>query len=278
MDVAVEIDTAAFADAITSALPARGFTHRQLLYALMLGFGWCLGQDPERTTVMFWHMHHADWLFPSAEIERSNICPFPAWEGIDLVRPDRLILSIRNPVETLSSLVGLVSQQGLSPEQKERQFNIYLKLYVQDLARVSRIRAANIPVKIVRLEDIRQRTRETLTVIAQWLGVDAGDVALQKPSAFGHLWFGDIYISPTNAPKPQPPIVPLHSSDPDQALVRAVGAKVLRENGYESANAWARYSAEAALRLRQVRLRWANSVELRDEMTEDRRKFFRELK
>ena len=233
LDVVVEIDKTQFASAATNMLPRTCFSHRQVLIAILAAFAWCMGNDLRQAKAILWHMHHADWLLPYGNLDRSNTTPMPPWSGLDILRPHRMLLPIRSPGETIGSIRKYCESVTSDPQERFAYFNTYMNLYVQDLQRIDALAQAGIPIFLPKMEDLHNCRAETMARIATWLGIDPTSPVLSHPTAFGYSWHGDIFTKlrpPSARPKSREALNP---SDPDEAFVIALAGKALEAQGYE---------------------------------------------
>ena len=228
----VFLDRDAFVEACAACLPETGFDARDLLYAIQVAFAWQLGYPIGQAKVCLQHIHHGDWLWPETVRETYNLSPPPSQRGIDLVRPDKIIISNRNPVETLGSLERLVAVGGGSDDEKERLYGVYYRLYVQDVLRQGICKASGVPTMVVDLKDLRQRTGDTMRDLAAFLDIDRDHPGLLHPTAFGLPWFGDRASAVSHEPQEQEPITPLRPDWREEAaLIVAVGDLVEARGG-----------------------------------------------
>lgn len=233
MTATVVIDGIALAEALESLLPPEGATARQILFAIIMAFNWCLARPLTRARIALAHIHHGDWLWCENEVERYNLLPTPlVGNGIDILRPDKLIITVRNPVETIESLERLANAQGLAPEKAENQFDIYMRLYCQDWRRHDLIQSDGIAARIVRLEDMRASCRGVMRQLTEWLSIDSSFSGLTEATAYGLPWHSDIFSPPSTSPRPQAPLRELDLGNPDHALVFLAARQQLVSHGY----------------------------------------------
>jgi hypothetical protein len=228
----VVVSKAAFSTAAISLLGSGPISPRDFAVAVVVAYCWCLGQDLDRAKVVVIQIHHGDWLFSKQLVESWNLSPAsPERDGIEVLRPDKALASVRNPVETLESLEQFVSKTAV-PAECESNLERCIRLYIQDVLRHELCRSAGIPLQVSRLEDLRCQTRQEMNRIAEWLGVEPDHPQLLTPTAYGLPWYGDPFSTPSATPKPQPPIKPLSPTDPDHALVLLTVGRILAPLGY----------------------------------------------
>lgn len=238
MKTAVTVDKEAFVAALVSALPRKDFSARNFVYSVMVAYAWCLGQPYQRAHTALLHIHHGDWLWPDAEIEKSALNPAPTQRGIDLLRPDKILVTIRNPVETIASYKNLVDQYELSDEEKAIYRERYLRLMIQDWIRHERVRHSGIPLKIVSLEAMRSQTQKTMSDVAEWLGLTTDHREMASPTFYGETWWGDSFSKPSNHPKPAKSIPLPKWTDPDHVFFFTAVGNLSSRHGYALPAGW----------------------------------------
>lgn len=202
LNAVVVIDRARFVEAMTAALPGPTGSARRLLAAIHAALATCLGWSTARTRILLLHLHHGDWLWPETLVETCNIEPVPPWRGVDLLAPDKIIASARNPFETLGSIETFCDKACASSDEATFWFERYVRLLVQDWRRLDYLRSGAVDTRTVHLNALRRDPRAELATVCEWLGVDAADEALEAPTAYGLAWWGDTYTEPSRRPKP----------------------------------------------------------------------------
>lgn len=269
MKTVVTVDKNAFIAALTSTLPKSGFSAREFIYAVILAYAWCLGQPYQQARAVLLHIHHGDWLWPDAEIEKSALDPIPTERGIDLMRPDKVLVTVRDPVETIASCKKLVAQYKLSPNDEALYRERYLRLLIQDWHRHERIRLDSLPLKIVPLEQIRRQTRETMADAAEWLGLSPNWGPLEDPTLYGEIWWGDSFTEPSDRPKAPRPPSPPRLADPDHVFFFTGAGDYATASGYSAPSGW-------GLGLVRMLARGCHAIR-QGSLTAERRNFLRKL-
>lgn len=232
MKESVRIDREAFVDAMAGAAPGAIGNAKRLLVALHLALASCLGRDASRARALLVHVHHGDWLWPDELVERCNVPAALPWRGIDVARPDRILVTVRDPGDTIDSLWSFTEKATSSLPERALWFERYLRLLIQDWLRVPRCERAGIPTCVVRLEDLRRDANRELARVCTFLGVDAASRDVSVPTAYGLEWWGDIYTAPRLAPGAEKPIDPPRWSDPEHVYVQLGAGCVSEAFGY----------------------------------------------
>jgi len=197
MNIYVEVDRRRFAEAFASLMRGASLTHRTVFCGLVAAFGWCVGQDPKRAKVLLHHLHHGDWLFPAVLIERSN-CPEGApVDGLAMLRPTRIIQSLRNPYEAFQSIAGFSRRHQLPAAEVVKTQEKIVRLLAQDWFRWRLIQRVADWCHTVRLEDLRSNPLVVMRQCAKAIGIDPDAPALADLTYYGWTWMGDIYTTPT---------------------------------------------------------------------------------
>ena len=232
MKAVVRIDREAFVDAMAASVPGAVGDARRLLLAVHLALAHCLGRDASKARAVLVHSHHGDWLWADELVERCNVTAEPHWRGMDHFRPDRLIVTVRDPSDTIDSLWSFTEKATSSEAERTLWFERYLRLLIQDWLRVARSERAGIPTLVVRLEDLRRDASGELARVCAFLGIDPDSEAAPVPTAYGLDWWGDIYTTPTRAPNAPRPVVPPSWWDPEHVYVQLGAGCVSRSFGY----------------------------------------------
>ncbi|MCB1733804.1 MAG: hypothetical protein H6981_04265 [Gammaproteobacteria bacterium] len=203
-DVHVLIDKTSFRDVMAELLPTEGNDARRILVSVVLAYSWCIGVDPDSARHIFVHVHHGAWLWPQAV---EGPCDFPGIElsqGLGWLRPERLIITARNPVAQIRSLEEFVRKAVESPAEWDGWEETYMRLLVQDWLRVELAQKSGIDVAVVKLENLQADMSGQLDHLCEWMGVAPQSLHLKTPTVFGLPWWGDTYSTPSlklNPPK-----------------------------------------------------------------------------
>lgn len=221
MDDRVVIETDTFCEVMTKLLPGQGHDARRIFFAAVLAHAWCQGQLVRQAKVVFMHLHHGDWLWSDALTETSNLSPNLSGTGVDILAPDKIVVTARNPVEQICSLERFVNTAVTDDAERKIWFERYLRMLVQDWKRLELVKAAGIPLRVVRLEDLRSRTRQELDDLARWMGINTSISSIDNPTVFGLPWWGDIYSTPSLSPNPPEPIASPSALNADHLFLYA---------------------------------------------------------
>lgn len=234
MDDRVIIDPGVFREVMTSLLLDQNNDPRRVLFAAILAHAWCQGQQVSTARVVFMHIHHGDWLWPDALAETSNLSPHPLGRGIDILAPDKLLVTVRNPADQVRSYERFVN--AAVPDETGRRvwFERYLRMLVQDWKRFELVKESGIPLKVVRLEDLRDHTRYELEGVARWMGIGTSDCCLDHPTVFGLPWWGDIYSNPSRSPNSPEPIASPSALNADHVFLYSAVGRIVTSMKYPS--------------------------------------------
>lgn len=239
MDSYVLVDPRAFSNVVDALLGTSPFDHRRLFLALTLAYAHCVGQDVARARVVFQHVHHGDWLFPDALSERYNVRPVRDGAPAELLRADKLLISVREPFETYLATAAFTAKLGLSREAEVDTLETYLRLLVQDWQRIEPAER-EYRARVVRLEDLRADALGAMRSCASFLGIDAESPTLASSTFYGLPWFGDRFSPVSNTPRQERPKGSVGWQDAAflETLVRAAA----RRHGYPTTGetAWRR--------------------------------------
>lgn len=202
MGVTVTVDPAAFRSAFLNAVGGMQMDARRVFLAIVLAYGWAIGQDIAAAKVVFHHVHHGDWLWPQDLLERANYQPVRERRPEEILKADRYVVSVSEPEQAFNSIVRFVPQLGLTSGAQVETRELLIRLLAQDWLRLDRARRARLDVHAVRLEDLRNDAAGTMALCATWLGISPDVDALGKLTYYGFEWFGDIFTSPSSTVKP----------------------------------------------------------------------------
>lgn len=232
MDDRVVIDRAAFCEGMAKLLPGKMHSARQVFFAAVYVHAWCQGQSVSHARVVLMHLHHGDWLWPGALVETCNISSASAIKGIDILRPDKLIVSVRNPADQIRSLERFVPLAVSDVVERQVWFERYLKLLAQDWKRIELARASGISLRIVKLEDLRSRLQQELDDLACWMGIAPSVFAMNYATVFGLPWWGDIYSNPSQLPNSPEPIASPSALNPDHLFLYSAIGEIIASMKY----------------------------------------------
>lgn len=194
----VSLDRDSFCRAFEAAMSGHPVTWRTVFFAIVLAYGWVIGQDPDRIRIVFHHVHHGDWLWPERLLERSNYhTPLPA-PSREVLRADRFIVSLREPRDAWMAYRRFIDGQELADPVRVNAQEQFVRLLLQDWARLAHVRRAGEDAHVVRLEDLRHTAEATMRQCASWLGIDPLEPSLSRLTYYGFEWFGDIYTKPSS--------------------------------------------------------------------------------
>lgn len=202
----VIVDRTEFCDAMAKILPNNGYSMRKIFCAAILTYAWCLGQPIDLAKVILMHLHHGDWLWPKALVEKCNIASATPPEDLNIFRPDKLIVTVRSPADQLRTLERFVSLAVVNKSERLVWFERYLRLLIQDWKRIELVGASNIPYRIIRLEDLRRNLQGELCSLASWIGVSSSCKSMKEMTILGLPWWGDVYSPPSRIPNPPEPV------------------------------------------------------------------------
>ena len=198
------IDRELFCDVFCRLLRARVLTPRTALYAVISAYVWCLGGSIDTPRIVFHHIHHGEWLLPATALNRYNLPVPPRGNGVTVVRPDYLIATVRDPFINAIKYVDFA--RAVFPGQPVEQLRYYdtlLELAVQDFQRLQLLdRRAEPRPYVIRLEDLKADSAKTIRELAQLIGIDERDEALQQMTLYGAEWLGDKYSTPSPELRP----------------------------------------------------------------------------
>ena len=184
-------------------------TWRTVFLAIVLAYGWVIGQDLARVQIVFHHVHHGDWLWPEQLLERSNYhTPLPA-PLAEVLHADRFIVSLREPRDAWMAYRRFIDGQQLGDPARLNFQEQFTRLLLQDWDRLTFLERSGADTFVARLEDLREDSAEVMRQCADWLGIDASEAALNNLTYYGFEWFGDIYTPPSST---------VHSTRPKSSL------------------------------------------------------------
>jgi hypothetical protein len=228
------IDKEIFSENLKNLLPQGSKNPREILTAIIYAYSSSANDVVRKPKNILVHIHHGDWLFPEALINNSNLRPHEYEKPPFL--PDKIISTVRNPADTMNSLKKIVNQSQITEGSKRILFNSYLELLIQDWQRLEIIKKTNIPLKILRLEDIRQNAIEELGQLSKWLKIGFDTKIMTKPTFFRRVWWGDAFsVCNSSIHRPQPLMLP-SSNDPDHRFVYFYLNEIIRNYNYPQLN------------------------------------------
>ena len=234
LDTRVLIDRKAFSDAMASTLPGAGHDARRILCAILLAHAWCISKPVDCTKQLFVHVHHGDWLWPEAIEERCNLQGIAYSEGLRWLAPDHLIITVRNPVDTIRSLENFIPKTDNDTTKYDLWMERYLRLLVQDWLRIELAQASGLNTKVIKLENLRVNLPGEIHNLTTWMGVRYLPDVLSSPTAFGMPWWGDIYSAPSLSMKTSEPIQTPDMNNADHQFLYALINRVIASQGYPS--------------------------------------------
>ncbi|MBL0141878.1 MAG: hypothetical protein IPP91_07345 [Betaproteobacteria bacterium] len=243
MRAVVTVDRDRFLEAMTAALPRAERNPRNLVAAIHASLASCLGWSTANTRAMLIHLHHGDWLWPDDLVETYNIEPHLPWRGIDLIRPEKIIVSVRNPVDTIDSTEAFCEKACASPTEAGDWFELYMRLLVQDWLRLEYLRSGELDTRVVHLDALRQDPVSEVGAACRWIGVSVDAPQVLEPTAYGLPWWGDSYTEPRRRPKPPRAIRKPSWINRDHVFFELGAGRIGAEAGYP--------------RLGEGRARWA---------------------
>ncbi|MDD5757813.1 MAG: hypothetical protein PHI06_01885 [Desulfobulbaceae bacterium] len=232
MDDRVVVETSKFREVMAKLLPGPGHEARRILFAAILAHAWCQGQQFSMAKVVFMHLHHGDWLWPNALVETCNLSSNSLGRGGDILSPDKIIVSVRNPADQIRSLERFVPLAVSNVAEHRAWFERYLQILAQDWRRIDLARAAGISLRIVKLEDLRSYMHKELDDLACWMGVTPSVDCMNYPTAFGLPWWGDIYSTPSLSPNPPAPIAAPSAFNADHRFLYSAAGKTIASLRY----------------------------------------------
>jgi hypothetical protein len=228
----VLMDADAFTTAMAGLLGNGPVTPKAALFAALAAFGWCRGQDLSAVQVLLVHLHHGDWHWASFLADGSNISARPLRNWITGLAPDRVVVTLRNPMDQIRSCRSFVPRAVEAPSERGVWYERYLRLLAQDWLRLELYKAAGVALRTVRLEDLRKDKDRTINGLMGWLNLPPCPEALAEPTIYGLPWWGDIYTPPKkNVNSPTPMAYP-SAADPDAAFLYAAAPGVAAAHGY----------------------------------------------
>lgn len=246
MKTFVRIDRERFCGAFLSAVGTLPMTWRRLFTALVLAYGWAVGQDLKRIRLVFHHVHHGDWLWPERLIDRSNYHTALPAPPSEILRADMFVISLREPHDAWMAYRRFIDGQGMPDPARLNAQEQFLRLLMQDWERLHHITSSGARVHVVRIEDLRVSALSAMQSCAQFLGIDPTDPALAALTYFGFEWFGDIYTPASSTV--HPPSASAGQLDWQEAwLADSVFADLAAQHGYQHRSAVAIKSALLSL-------------------------------
>lgn len=197
MDVYVRVSRDEFRRAFESLMANEPPTHRTIFLGLVTAFGWCLGQDPMCAKVVLHHLHHGDWLYPQLLLDHSNCAAADPTDGEAMLVPNKIIQTIRDPLDTFRSSSAFARKHDLPEAQAVETQELLVRLFAQDWLRAQVIRRRG-PNRsyVIRIEDLRRDPLSAIRECAVWLGISPDAPTLVHLTYFGWPWMGDIYTEP----------------------------------------------------------------------------------
>jgi hypothetical protein len=232
MKAVVRIDRDEFVEAMASISPGPIGNARRLLIAIHLAMRNCLGDDSAGARTLLVHVHHGDWLWADEVVERCNVTAPAGFRGVDHLHPDRVIITVRDPGDTIDSLWKFTAKATGGAAERELWFERYLRLLIQDWLRVARCERDGIPTCVVRLEDLRRDLKSEIARVCSFLEVAPALEDRAVPTAYGLEWWGDIYTSPRLEPGAPAPVAEPRWSDAEQVYVQLGAGCVSEAFGY----------------------------------------------
>lgn len=232
MNARVIIDKAAFAAAMAALLPGSGHDGRRIFCAALLAHAWCLDTPLDTLRHLFMHLHHGDWLWPEALEETCNLQGHSNSKGLAWLTPQRIVISLRNPADTIRSITQFVLKAVDDPAAQSLWMERYLRHLIQDWHRLALVSAAGIDFRVVRLEDLRENTSRQLTHLTEWMGIGQLPTHLLTPTMFRLPWWGDTYSEPLLAVTSPEPISPPSPLNQDHRFFYGAAQDLVAAQGY----------------------------------------------
>lgn len=189
----VRIDADRFKAAFLSATRGQDLSERLIFLAIVLAYGWCVGQPIARARVVLHHVHHGDWLWPERLIERANYHTPLSKPPSEILQADKYLVSVREPYDTAGSYLRFVDKIDLDPRQRIDAQEQFLRLMIQDWLRLVWVERWHRAVHVIRLEDLRADAARVMRECAAWLDIDPDSASLTQLTYYGFEWYGDIY-------------------------------------------------------------------------------------
>lgn len=232
MGTRVVFDRQAFAAAMARLLEGGPCSPRRVLYAAVLAYAWCAGRDLSRAKVIFMHLHHGDWHWPRILVEDCNIRVQGTMDWYDVLPPDGVVVSIRNPADQIASYKNFVLRALQTTEERRSWYERYLRLLIQDWRRIALYAAVGVPFCTVQLEHLRLDKDSTMERLLGWMGLEPDPQAAAEPTIHGLPWWGDIYMQPTRVLNPPMPVARPSASDADAVFLYAGAPGAAAAQGY----------------------------------------------
>lgn len=203
---------------------------RELLISLHLAYdnAWRNSKN-DHQKVLLMHLHHGDWLNPEKLIEKYNLSTVSN-NYLQSLMPDKILFAIRNPLDCLKSVEKIAYSNSQLCAQE--QYEIYMRLLVQDWLRLQAFHRRGLKIKVIKLEELRLNQEKIISCIADWLNISGASQSLNKITLFGLPWWGDFYSRTTaSLHPPEPPILP-NSNNPDHVFVYSLISEQILRQGY----------------------------------------------
>lgn len=173
---------------------------KTVFYCIQIAYGWCVGRDLDQVRVVFHHLHHGDWLYPDLLLDFFNLKRELHYNSADIMKADRLVLTVRDPYRAYSSVCNYAAQISSGRNEEIKLCDLYLRLLLQDWIRLRFLTVnTEIPLLSIRMEDMHSNIDKVLEDFGQFSGVSASVPQLQVSQFYGYAWHGDIYTVPTTA-------------------------------------------------------------------------------
>lgn len=222
-DLAVLVDKGSFTAAMAAALAGGPLEPRRILCAAVLAYEWCLGRELGEFRCVLHHLHHGDWLWPELAPEPYNLSGLTPLPALRLaLKPDLLLVSLRDPRAVLKSYPMLAAAIAETPQACVTYYELLLRLLAQDWLRARVAAGSDVPTAGVRLEDIKRDRAGTFAALCDRLGVDALDSALERTTFYGHAWTEDRWTAARNALQAKRPDLDVAPCWQDEAFLQAL--------------------------------------------------------
>ena len=232
MQTYIRIDAERFCAAFVNVTGGAALTERSLFVALVLTYGWCVGQDLARVNVVLQHLHHGDWLFPERLLERSNYHPPLPEDRVQPLRADKYVLSVRAPYDAFLAYVKFTGSHGLPPAERLDLQEKFIRFLEQDWDRLAIIEASNVPHFVAHLEDFRWDAKAVMKDLARFLGINPDLPCLHHLTYYGFAWHGDIYTEPSTTVLKARPSRPIRWQE--RWILDALVGPDARRHGYRT--------------------------------------------
>lgn len=232
MEVRVHIDVDAFVGAMSSMLGHGAAGLREVLFAAVSALAWCRGHELDAVRTLLVHLHHGDWHWASRLVDAANVSARPLRDWVGALSPDRMLVTLRNPMDQIVSYRRFVPRAVEDPAARSGWYERYLRLLSQDWLRLDLYAAAGISLRTLRLEDLRQDKDATMGGLMAWMGLAHCPEAVAEPTIYGLPWWGDIYTAPSRTMNPPRSMRRPPACDPDAQLVYAAAPGVAASHGY----------------------------------------------